>query len=127
MLVLEKLKRWPEAGQEAIAFLRQSKEGETADLLAKELAAKDYSTALRLWLSRARSGQMAGFVSPMAVALLAVRAGEKPLALDWLERAYAAHSPMIVYVAVDPQFDPLRAEPRFQALLQHLNLAAVKK
>ena len=48
--------------------------------------------------------------------------GETALALDWLERAAEEHSPLIVYVRVAPQFDGLRAEPRFQALLKRIGL-----
>jgi serine/threonine-protein kinase len=48
--------------------------------------------------------------------------GDTPTALDWLERAAAEHSPLIVYIKVDPQFDSLRAEPRFQTLLKKIGL-----
>ena len=48
--------------------------------------------------------------------------GETALALDWLERAAEEHSPLIVYVKVAPQFDRLRAEPRFQGLLRRIGL-----
>ena len=48
--------------------------------------------------------------------------GDTALALDWLERAAEEHSPLIVYVKVAPQFDRLRAEPRFQGLLRRIGL-----
>jgi eukaryotic-like serine/threonine-protein kinase len=43
-------------------------------------------------------------------------------ALDWLERACDVRSGLLVYLKVEPMFDPIRAEPRFQALLQRLGL-----
>jgi serine/threonine-protein kinase len=49
--------------------------------------------------------------------------GDTATAIDWLERAAAEHSPLIVYIKVAPQFDSLRAEPRFQALLRRIGLA----
>ena len=48
--------------------------------------------------------------------------GETEAALDWLERAAEERSPLIVYVKVAPQFDKLRAEPRFHALLRRVGL-----
>ena len=50
--------------------------------------------------------------------------GEIDTALDYLEEAYEAHS---FYVAVmnshwlGPYLDPLRDEPRFQAILEKMN------
>jgi serine/threonine-protein kinase len=48
--------------------------------------------------------------------------GDTASALDWLERAAEEHSPLIVYVKTAPQFDRLRSEPRFQALLRRIGL-----
>lgn len=48
--------------------------------------------------------------------------GETEPALDWLERPAEERSPLIVYVKVAPQFDKLRAEPRFHALLRRIGL-----
>lgn len=44
-------------------------------------------------------------------------------AIAWLERLYEQRSGMLVYLKVQPNFDPLRAEPRFQALLKKVGLA----
>ncbi len=48
--------------------------------------------------------------------------GEKELALRWLEKAYAAHSPGLTNIKVSPGCDPLRQEPRFRAVLRGMNL-----
>ena len=45
-------------------------------------------------------------------------AGDAARALDWLEKAADARDPNAPYIACDPTFDPLRSEPRFQALLK---------
>jgi TolB-like protein/DNA-binding winged helix-turn-helix (wHTH) protein len=47
--------------------------------------------------------------------------GERDQALSWLERAYEDHDPWMVYIASYPGLDPLRSEPRFQALLRRMN------
>jgi hypothetical protein len=49
-------------------------------------------------------------------------AGDRARALDLLERAYAERDPNMPYIGCMPFFDPLRAEPRFQALLRRMNL-----
>ncbi len=62
------------------------------------------------------------FVSPWQIATLYTRAGEKDKALDWLEITYEERGPNFSYICIDPIFDDMRDHPRFQELLQHLNL-----
>jgi serine/threonine-protein kinase len=49
-------------------------------------------------------------------------AGDRARALDWLETAYAERDPQMLYIGINPIFDPLRAEPRFQALVKTMGL-----
>ena len=46
----------------------------------------------------------------------------KDQALIWLERAYAQHSNSVTTLKVDPVYDPLRSDPRFQDLLRRVGL-----
>jgi tetratricopeptide (TPR) repeat protein len=50
--------------------------------------------------------------------------GEKDRAFEWLERAYQQHEGMVPWITVGPMADPLRDDPRFEDLLQRLNLSA---
>jgi adenylate cyclase len=43
-------------------------------------------------------------------------------ALAWLQKAYEEHSNALAALKVDPAFDPLRSEPRFQELLRRVGL-----
>jgi len=43
--------------------------------------------------------------------------------IAWLEKAYTQHSPELVSLKVDPRFDDVRGEPRFQDLLRRVGLA----
>jgi tetratricopeptide (TPR) repeat protein len=54
------------------------------------------------------------------IATLYTRAGDRDRALDYLEKATAVRDPNMPYIIVDPIFDYLRGEPRFQALLDTL-------
>lgn len=62
------------------------------------------------------------YVSPFYVAIVYVGLAENEKGVDWLEKAYRDRSNAIVFAKVDPQLDPLRTTPRFQALLHRLAL-----
>ena len=44
--------------------------------------------------------------------------------MDWLEQAYVQHSNTLVTLKVEPRFDPLRSDARFQDLLRRVRLAS---
>ena len=62
------------------------------------------------------------YVSPAELATVYVGLGEKEQALSLLERAYAQHDLQLQYLGVDPHFDSLRSEPRFQELIRKVGL-----
>lgn len=49
--------------------------------------------------------------------------GEKDQAFAWLEKAYSQHSNALTKLKVEPAYDPLRGDPRFQDLLRRVRLA----
>jgi TolB-like protein/tetratricopeptide (TPR) repeat protein len=46
--------------------------------------------------------------------------GARPKALEWLDKAMSVRDPGLEFLKADPLFDPLRKEPRFQAIEQEL-------
>jgi hypothetical protein len=46
----------------------------------------------------------------------------KEEALTWFEKAYEQHDPNMPYLSVDPIFDILREDARFQAILKKTGL-----
>ena len=58
------------------------------------------------------------FVPPFNLALVYLGLGDHALALDYLEQASAADSQWMMYLKIDRVFDPLRADPRFIALMK---------
>jgi tetratricopeptide (TPR) repeat protein len=48
--------------------------------------------------------------------------GENEIAFDWLEKAFEERSNGLIFLKVDPVFDPLRDDPRFQDLPRRMNL-----
>ena len=61
------------------------------------------------------------YVSGVFFAEAYVGLGEKDEAITWLERAYEEHDQWMVWVNSYPGLDPLRSEPRFQALMRRMN------
>lgn len=53
---------------------------------------------------------------------MALALGQVDRAFRWLERAADDREPLVIYLAVDPLYEPLRADPRFAALLRRLGL-----
>jgi len=62
------------------------------------------------------------YSSPFGTAILFMRLGEKTKALESLEKAYEQRALALTELAIEPAFDPLRDDPRFQALLIRLHL-----
>jgi TolB-like protein/DNA-binding winged helix-turn-helix (wHTH) protein/Tfp pilus assembly protein PilF len=56
-------------------------------------------------------------VDPAAIFFAYLGLGDREQALAWLEKAYEQHSSIMATLKVDPAFDPLRDDPRFQRLL----------
>lgn len=48
--------------------------------------------------------------------------GEKEKVIDLLQKAYTEHSNAVVQVKVDPMYDGVRNDPRFQDLLRRVGL-----
>lgn len=80
---------------------------------------RDEAEGLLLQLEAAREQ---GYVSPVAFAMVYLGLGDVQKALDWAERAYEERRGWVVYAKVNPIFDPLRNEPRFDALVSRMRL-----
>lgn len=61
-------------------------------------------------------------IQPHHFALIYAGLGMQEEALPWLEQAYQQHSRMMVWLKVDPRFDSLRPDPRFQDLMRRVGL-----
>jgi TolB-like protein/DNA-binding winged helix-turn-helix (wHTH) protein/Flp pilus assembly protein TadD len=62
-------------------------------------------------------------VAAVYVAGAYVGLGDRDQSIAWLERAYAEHPSEIISLKVEPAWDPLRDDPRFQRLLERMGLA----
>jgi TolB-like protein/Flp pilus assembly protein TadD len=63
------------------------------------------------------------YVTPYTVAQIYAALGETDEALRWLEIAYRERAAWMIILKVDPRFDGLRSDPRFQDLMRRMNFA----
>jgi TolB-like protein/DNA-binding winged helix-turn-helix (wHTH) protein/tetratricopeptide (TPR) repeat protein len=61
-------------------------------------------------------------VPPWSLAIIYIGLGETDEAFAWLEKAYAERSSDLRALKVDPIYDPLRRDPRFQDLVRRVGL-----
>jgi len=62
------------------------------------------------------------YISPNLIALIYGGLGQKDQAFEWLEKAFSERDSQLGYLKVEPQFDSLRSDPRFKALLKKMKL-----
>jgi len=62
------------------------------------------------------------YVPAYELAVAYIGLGRSDEAIAWLERAYDEHAWGLAHIKVDPPLDPLRADPRFQQILQRMKL-----
>jgi tetratricopeptide (TPR) repeat protein len=111
---------------EAIAEYKKmfSLEGdeETAKAIADTYAASGYEAAMRKLVSRMLN-RPGGLRPPLGfIAQIQARLGDKDEAITNLERACDERGQELAEFVVDPVFDDLRSDPRFQALVRRIGL-----
>jgi TolB-like protein/predicted Ser/Thr protein kinase len=75
-----------------------------------------------LWdLGRMKEGSKNRYMPPSRFATVYGKLGERNQAMAWLEKAYEDRDPHLRRLQIDPDFDPLRSDPRFQDLLRRMN------
>jgi serine/threonine-protein kinase len=62
------------------------------------------------------------YVRPMALVLAYAGLGDTDQAVAWLARAVDERDTGVIFLRLDPLFDPLRSEPRFTALVKRVGL-----
>src|ERR1700722_13128587 len=62
-------------------------------------------------------------VDPIVIVPAYLGTGDNDQAIAWLEKAFAQRSNGLTGLKVDPMYDPLRGDPRFQNLLRRVGLA----
>jgi len=77
---------------------------------------------LKSWLEGLQEVSKHGYVSSYNMAQIYARLGDKNQTLASLEQAYHERDSNLTYVKVEPAFDDVRSDPRFQKIVQQLAL-----
>ena len=76
----------------------------------------------KLALERLKRVETHGALDPLSFAVAYIGMGNNDQALGWLEKACAERSSSLTALKVDPTYDPLRNDPRFQELVRRVGL-----
>jgi TolB-like protein len=114
---------------EALAYYRDAwrSDAELLQALEKGYAKAGPRGAMRgvgdLLAARSKSG----YVGPLDIARHYAMSGDANPAFEWLERAYRERSPFLAHLKVDPDYDALHSDPRFDDLLRRMNFPEQNK
>ncbi len=89
-------------------------------MLGQAYARQGKTDEARKVLTRLREEAKSRYVSPYALAVVLTALGDKARAIDELEHGYDDAGFYISLIKVDPLFDDLRGDPRFEALVQKI-------
>jgi len=64
--------------------------------------------------------------NPVGIAMGYTHTGDHDRAFMWLEKAYERRISLITNINIEPQFDPLRSDPRWDALTKRIGLPKVE-
>jgi serine/threonine-protein kinase len=113
---------------EAIAEFQKAREfsrgtTETISVMGHALAVSGQRAEAHKVLDELKRMSKQRYVPPYNIAAVYAGLGEKEQVLDWLEKAYEERDVRLVFLKIDPKWDGLRTEPRFNDLLRRIGLA----
>ena len=106
--------------KQALAFSPDSKIRMAA--LGHAYAVAGQKGEARKILKELRESSRKEYLSPYYVGLVHAGLNDKDQAFEHLERAYQDRSTVMVFLKLDPRFDSLRSDARFDSLLKRLRL-----
>ncbi|HEV8384293.1 MAG TPA: tetratricopeptide repeat protein, partial [Candidatus Acidoferrales bacterium] len=96
----------------------------TQEQLKKAYAAGGMKGYWRTWAARWEEPSRRKEIPSFSLAVVYARAGEREKAIHMLQKAHAEHFPSLVFLPVEPVFDPLRSHPQFQDLVKRISSPA---
>jgi len=117
------------AGKSDLAIAESRKMLDTGDPLAEPFMALSYARAgrradalfiLRKMEDRARRGHQGSTLVGAVYAAL----GDRDPAFRWLDEAFKEHDTFMPWLRVDPEFENLHADPRFDDLIRRIGIPA---
>jgi tetratricopeptide (TPR) repeat protein len=117
---------YKDAIEETAIYLKLSGDEESAAQLKTDFEKFGYSTAIQNQFQRQleilKENSEQGYISPMFFVFTYIHLNRKDDAFHWLDEAYKERSPWLVFMKTDPQFDSIRSDPRFAAMMKKVGL-----
>jgi TolB-like protein/Tfp pilus assembly protein PilF len=122
---------YPEAIAEQQKYLSLSGDEEAAQDLGRDFASSGYHAAMKALYGKTlaflEEAAKYAYVSPVHFAVLHAQLGENDQAFAWLEKAFEERQPWLGQLKVDPQFEPLRSDPRFGELIRRVEAVGARE
>ncbi len=93
-----------------------------AAAIGEDFTTSGYPGVMRSWLEGLKEVSKRGYVSPYNIAQIYGRLGDKSQALASLEMALDQRDSNLTYLRVEPAFDEVRSDLRFQKIVRQLAL-----
>ncbi len=93
---------------------------EMAEAMGRAYKAAGYQNALRVFTKQLEQSSSKAYIPPWFIASIYGYLGDKDQAFAWLEKAYKSKD--ATDSLFDPQWDPLRSDPRFKDLMRRVGL-----
>jgi len=116
---------WKESEQELEQGLKLSGSPEKAAAVHRAFELDGEEGAERWGVDDIQARARKGYVSPFDIASAYAFLGDKEQTLKFLEDAYREHSPDLIFLQNEPNFDDLHSDPRYQALVKKIGLPLV--
>jgi eukaryotic-like serine/threonine-protein kinase len=111
---------YKEAIAERQRLLTLSGNPDLAVAIGEDYRKSGYSGVLQGSLEGLKEVSKERYVPPYNVAQIYARLADKQQTLDWLSQAFNERDTQLTYMKVEPAFDEIRSDPRFQQLQQRL-------
>ena len=119
-----KKQMYEEALAEAKKFFAILHEDEVVKAMDRGHAEGGYRPAMKRAAEAMAARSRRTHIPAIRVARLYAHAQDNDKAMQWLEKAYQQHETALIHAAVFWDWDDLRGDPRFQALLRRMNLSS---
>ena len=112
--------------REALAELERAQKIENWSWLTAEIACVKALTgereeAMRI-MEELKQRSAREYIDESVIAYIPVALGDKDQAFAWLEKAYQVRAGNLMWMKIEPKFDPLRSEPRFDDLVRRMGI-----
>jgi hypothetical protein len=73
-------------------------------------------------LDQLQAKSKTSYVSPVDLALLYAQLGDREKTLSFLEQGFREHSPLLLWIQLDPAYDFLHADERYRSIIKRVGL-----